>query len=340
MKNLITLSYCFVVGLLAAFGQTSDYKIISKIPLEGDGGWDYLTVDETSNRLFVSHNIQVHVVDLKTGKQVGVIPNLKGVHGIAIADDLNKAYISSGRDTSVVIIDLKTLAVLGKVRVTGVNPDAILYDQHSHKVFTFNGRTANATALDANTYKVVATIPLDGKPEFAVTDGKGGVYVNNEDKSMIYMINSNTLQVEQKWSISPGEGPSGLAFDKVNHRLFSVTDKLMIIMDSENGKIVAQIPIGENVDGVAFDPTTNRAYSSNGDGTVTVVQEVNPNQFKVIETITTERGARTIAVNTKTNRIYLPTADFEPTPAPTKEVPHPRPQSKSGTFRVLEVARK
>jgi DNA-binding beta-propeller fold protein YncE len=204
-------------------------------------------------------------------------------------------------------------------------------------VFTFNGRSANASVLDANTHKEVATIPLDGKPEFSVTDGKGNVYVNNEDKSMVYKINSNSLTVEQKWTIAPGEGPSGLAFDKANDRLFSVTDKLMVVTDSKNGKIVATLPIGENVDGVAFDPGKKRAYSSNGDGTVTVVQEVNPNEFKVVETITTQRGARTIGINTKTHRIYLPTAEFDPTPAPTAENPHPRPSAKAGTFTVLEI---
>jgi YVTN family beta-propeller protein len=335
MKNI--LFSIMAITCQTVFSQTTDYKILNKIALEGDGGWDYLAVDESTGRLFVSHATQVQVVDLVTGKQVGSIGNLKGVHGIAIADDLNKAYISSGRDSMVVIIDLKSLNVISRVRVTGANPDAILYDPHSKKVFTFNGRSANATVIDATTFKVVATIPLDGKPEFAVTDGKGKVFVNNEDKSMIYMINSGSLQVEQKWSIAPGEGPSGLAFDKANHRLFSVTDKLMIVMDSQTGKIVAQVPIGENVDGVAFDPNKKRAYSSNGDGTVTVVQEVNPNEFKVVETITTERGARTIGIHAKTGRIYLPTADFEPTPAPTAEVPHPRPVSKAGTFRVLEI---
>lgn len=336
MKKIIALMSCLVASIVC-FPQASEYKIIRTISLEGEGGWDYITVDESANRLFVSHNTQVQVVDIATGKQVGAITDLKGVHGIAIADDLNKAFISCGRDSTVVIIDLTTLKVIGKVVVTGANPDAILYDPHSHKVFIFNGRSANATVLDANTYKVIATIPLDGKPEFSVTDGKGKIFVNNEDKSMIYMINSNTLQVEQKWSIAPGEGPSGLAFDKLNHRLFSVTDKLMVIVDSQTGKIVSTVPIGENVDGVAFDPGSKRAYSSNGEGTVTVVQEVNPNEFKVVETIATQRGARTIGINTKSNRIYLPTAEFGPVPEPTKEVPHPRPVSKPGTFTVLEI---
>jgi len=334
-KVFITFISAFAVIL--SYGQTSEYKILNKIKLEGDGGWDYLAVDESSDRLFVSHGTQVQVVDLKTGKLSGTVPNLNGVHGIAVAPDLNKAFISCGRDSSVVIVDLKTLNFIAKVKVTGANPDAILYDPHSHKVFTFNGRSANATVLDGNTHKVVGTIPLDGKPEFSVTDGKGKVYVNNEDKSMVYMINSNTLQVEKKWSIAPGEEPSGLAFDKANHRLFSVTDKVMVISDAQNGKVVTTVAIGESVDGVAFDPIKKRAYSSNGDGSVTVVQEVTPNEFKVVETIPTQRGARTIAINTKTHRLYLPTAEFGPTPEATTDNPHPRPKVIPGTFTILEI---
>jgi len=337
MKTCLS-TLCFaVLATFCSFGQTSEYKILNKIHLEGDGGWDYLTVDESTDRLFISHSTQVQVVDLKTGKQVGAIPNLAGVHGIAIAADLNKAFISCGRDSSVVIVDLKTLALVGKVKVTGANPDCILYDPHSHKIFTFNGRSANATVVDATTYKVVGTLPLDGKPEFSATDAKGKVFVNNEDKSMVYTINSNTLQVEQKWSIAPGEEPSGLAFDKANDRIFSVTDKLMVISDAKNSKVVTTVPIGENVDGVVFDPIKKRIYTSNGEGSVTVVQEVTPNEFKVVETIPTQRGARTIAINTKSHRIYLPTAEFGPPPAATKENPNPRPTIKPGTFTILEI---
>jgi DNA-binding beta-propeller fold protein YncE len=337
MKNYLG-TLCFaMLATTFTFGQTSEYKILNKIHLEGDGGWDYLTVDESTDRLFVSHSTQVQVVDLKTGKQAGAVSNLAGVHGIAIAADLNKAFISCGRDSSIVIVDLKTLAFVAKVKATGANPDAILYDPYSHKVFTFNGRSANATVVDALTYKVVATIPLDGKPEFSATDGQGKVFVNNEDKSMVYTINSNTFKVEAKWSIAPGEEPSGLAFDKANNRVFSVTDKLMVISDTKNSKVVTTVPIGESVDGVAFDPIKNRIYTSNGDGSVTVVQEVNPNEFKVVETIPTQKGARTIAINTKTHRIYLPTAEFGPAPAATKENPRPRPAIKPGTFTILEI---
>lgn len=335
MKKLLILC-CIFLTSAAGFAQ-SQYKITNRLHLSGDGGWDYLAMDTESNRLFVSHGTQVLVVDVVTGKEIASIPNMKGVHGIAIANDLNKAFISSGRDTSVVVVDLKTLAFVAKVKVSGLNPDAILYDAFSHKVFTFNGGSANATVLDANTYAVVATIPLDGKPEFSVTDGKGKVYVNNEDNSKIYVINSSTLKVITSWALAPGEEPTGLAFDKVNHRLFSVCDKLMVIVDSESGKIITTLPIGEGCDGVAFDPEKKRAYSSNGEGTVTVVEEVNANEFKVVETITTQRGARTIGINTKTHKIYLPTAEFGKAPEPTKETPNPRPPVKPGTFTLLEI---
>jgi YVTN family beta-propeller protein len=334
-KNLIFLSFSVLMSSLA-FSQ-SEYKIISRIPLEGDDGWDYLTVDEATNRLFVSHGTRVQVVDLSSGKLVGTVYDLKRVHGIAIAQDLNKAYISCGGDSSVVVIDLKTLKSIAKVKVSGANPDAILYDQFSQQVFTYNGTSKDATVLDAKTYKVVATIPLDGKPEFSVTDGKGKIYVNNEDLNMVYEINATTLKVDKKWSISPGEEPTGLAFDKKTHRLFSVTDKLMIISDSQTGKVVTTVPIGSRVDGVMFDPEKKRAYSSNGEGSVTVVEEVNENEFKVVETIPTQPGARTIGINTKTHRLYLPTAEFGPAPAPTTENPNPRPSIKPGTFVILEI---
>jgi DNA-binding beta-propeller fold protein YncE len=334
-KKLLALSFSVLMSSLA-FSQ-SEYKIINRIQLEGDGGWDYLTVDEATNRLFVSHGTRVQVVDLNTGKLAGTIPDLKRVHGIAIAQDLNKAYISCGGDSSVVVINLKTLKFIAKVKVSGVNPDAILYDPFSQRVFTYNGTSKDATVLDAKTFKVVATIPLDGKPEFSVTDGKGKIYVNNEDLNMVYEINASTLKVDKKWSIAPGEEPTGLAFDKNTHRLFSVTDKLMVISDSQTGKVIATVPIGERVDGVMFDPEKRRAYTSNGQGSVTVVEEVNENEFKVIETISTQVGARTIGINTKTHRIYLPTAEFGPTPAATTENPNPRPSIKPESFVILEI---
>jgi YVTN family beta-propeller protein len=260
------------------------------------------------------------------------------VHGIALAAEFNKGFITNGKDSSVTIFDLKTYAKIANVKVTGANPDAILYDPFSKKVFIYNGRTSNATVIDANTNKVTATIPLDGKPEFSVNDGKGKVYVNIEDKSEISMINSSTLKVENTWSIKPGEEPSGLAIDNVTHRLFAVCDnKLMVVVDAESGKVITTLPIGERVDGAAFDPTLKRAYSSNGDGTMTVVQEENANSFKVLENAATQKSARTISVDKKTHHIYLPSADFGDTPEKTKENPHPRPSVKPNSFVILDV---
>ena len=222
---------------LTAQTKTSGYKIANKVSLPGEGGWDYLAVDETNGRLFVSHGNVVNVVDLKTKTLCGTIEDTKGVHGITFADDLNKGYISDGRDSTVTVFDLMTMNKMGKIKVTGANPDCIMYDKFSQCVFTFNGRSSNATVIDAKTHKVKATIPLDGKPEFAQTDGKGNVYVNIEDKSKISVINAITCKVEKNWPLAPGEEPSGLALDNVNHRLFAVcSNKLMMVMNAENGK--------------------------------------------------------------------------------------------------------
>jgi DNA-binding beta-propeller fold protein YncE len=339
MKKSIFIFGCLLTLNFCTHAQTkSEYKIANKFSLEGDGGWDYLTMDDSTGRLFVSHGTQVQVVDVKQGKMIGTISDLKGVHGIALAPEFNKGFITNGKDSSVTIFDLKTYTKLANVKVTGANPDAILYDSFSKKVFIYNGKTSNATVIDANTNKVVETISLDGKPEFSVSDGKGKVYVNIEDKSAISMINSSTLKVEKTWSIKPGEEPSGLAIDNVNHRLFAVCDnKLMVIIDAESGKVITTLPIGERVDGAAFDPALKRAYSSNGDGTLTVVQEENANNFKVLENVSTQKGARTISVDKKTHRVYLPTAEFGETPEKTKDNPHPRPSVKPNSFVVLDV---
>jgi YVTN family beta-propeller protein len=335
MKNLLSL-VCIAVLLSSSVVLNAQplYKVVGQIHLEGDGGWDYLSVDEAAGRLYVSHSSMALVVDLKTGKQVGKIPDTNGIHGIAFATSLNKGFTSNGRDSSVTVFDLKTLAVTGKIKVTGKNPDAILYDAFSQKLFTFNGGSSSATVIDAKTNTVIGTIKLDGKPEFPATDGKGKIYVNIEDKSEISIINANTLKVEKTWSIAPGEEPSGLALDNETHRLFSVCgNKMMVISDAEAGKVVTTLPIGDGCDGAAFDPALKRAYSSNGEGNITVVQEENANSFKVIETIVSQRGARTIAIDKTTHHLYLPTAEFG---APVEG--QRRPPMKPGTFMVLDVA--
>jgi len=335
----ITLLFCFalmVLGSTTVFAQAgkSEYKITNKIALGGAGGWDYLSVDEAAGRLYVSHASQVMVVDLKKGALAGTIADTKGVHGIAVAADLGKGFISCGRDSSVAVFDLKTLAVTARVKVTGKNPDAILYDPYKHIVLTFNGGSSNSTVLDAKTDKVIATIPLTGKPEFSQSDGKGKVYVNIEDKSTLTVINTNTLKVENDWSIAPGEEASGLALDNVNHRLFMVCgNKLMVVMDALTGKVITSLPIGNGCDGVAFDPGTKRAFSSNGDGTMTVVQELTPDTFKVVENVPTQTGARTIACDKSTHALYLPSANYEPQAAGATG----RPKMIADSFMVIEI---
>jgi YVTN family beta-propeller protein len=335
MKNAYLTVGIFIICMInfPLFSQ-SDYKIANIFKVEGDGFWDYLSVDETGGKLFVSHSVVVQVLDIKTGKLITTIKDTKGVHGIAIANDLNKGFISNGRDSSVTIFNLTTFEIISKIQVTGQNPDAILYDPFTKQIFTFNGRSSNSTVIDANLNKVIATIPLDGKPEFAVTDQKGKIFVNIEDKSMINVINSKSLNVEQHWSIAPGEEPSGLAIDNQNHRLFSVCgNKLMVILDAETGKVINTLPIGDRCDGVAFDTEKKRAYSSNGEGTITVVQEENPNSFKVLETVKTQIGARTITIDTTTHHLYLSTAEFKSESASQNK----RPEIKPDSFVVLDV---
>lgn len=335
MKNLLSI-ICITVLFSGGnmVNAQSGYKVVNQIRLEGDGGWDYLSVDEAAGRLYVSHATMALVVDLKTGKQIGKIADTNGIHGIAIASGLNKGFTSNGRDNSVTVFDLKTLEVLGKIQVTGKNPDAILYDAFSQKLFTFNGGSANASVIDPKLNKEIGTIQLDGKPEFPQTDGKGKIFVNIEDKSEISIINPKTFKVEKSWSVAPGEEPSGLALDNETHRLFSVCgNKLMIVSDADAGKVITTLPIGDGCDGVAFDPATKRAFSSNGEGNITVVQEEPKDKFKVIETISTQRGARTIAIDKSTHHLFLSAAEFGEPKAGER-----RPPMKPGTFMVLDVA--
>jgi len=248
MKNkLLLFAGIFLLSSLffqSIYGQKSGFRIGQTIHLTGDGGWDYLSVDEINQKLFVSHSSQVNVVDLKTSSEVAVIPDTKGVHGIAIANDMNKAFISCGKDSSVSVVDLTTFKLLAKVKVADRNPDAILYDQFSKKVFTFNGGSKNSTVLDAVSYEVISTIPLAGKPEFSQTDGKGKIFVNIEDTSSLSIINATALTVENTWSLTPGEEPSGLALDLANNRLFSVCgNKLMVVSDPSTGKVITTVPI-------------------------------------------------------------------------------------------------
>ncbi len=343
MKKVVILISCLILFAFnySSFSQTdsSKYKIANTFKIEGNDGWDYLTADDSTGRLFISHGNVVQVADDKTGKLIGTITGLNGVHGIAIANDLNKGFISSGKDSSVTVFNLKTLALIAKINVTGRNPDAILYEPSTQKVFTFNGRSSNVTVIDGKTNAVVGTIAVDGKPEFSATDGKGNVYFNVEDKSEISFINAKTLKVEKTWSVKPGEEPSGLAIDVVNHLLFSVCgNKLMVISDAVAGKVITTVPIGDGPDGASYDPSLKRAYSSNGEGTLTVVQEISKDKFSVLYNVKTQKGARTITIDKNTHHLFLPTAEFEAAPAPTKDKPRTRPHIKPNTFVILDLA--
>jgi DNA-binding beta-propeller fold protein YncE len=251
--------------------------------------------------------------------------------------EFNKGFITNGPDSNVTVFNLKDYSIIEKVQVTGKNPDAIIFEPFSKTIITWNGRSANATVIDPKTDKVIQTIKLPGKPEAAVSDGKGKVFVNIEDKSEVCLINVKTWKVEQTWPISPGEEPSGLALDNENHRLFSATDKMMVVLDAETGKVITTLPTGGRVDGAAFDPGLKRAYSSCGEGELTVVQEVSPDSFKVLANVPIQTGARTISLSAKTHRIYLPTAEFGPAPEKTTDNPRPRPALKPGTFTVLVI---
>lgn len=338
-KLIIPVVVSVLCGTIQEVKAQTSYKSINKIKIEGDGGWDFLSADETTSRLYVSHSTKVQVVDLKTGTVVGTIPDTKGVHGITVAPDFNKGFTSNGKDSSVTIFDVNTFAVLAKVQVTGQKPDAIIYDKFSKKVFVFNAASNNATVIDAKTNAIVATIPFEGNPEVAVTDGKGKIYVNIESKNSVAVINATTYKVEANWSLDKGEEPTGLAIDTKHQRLFSVChNKLMVILDATNGKVISSLPIGEGVDGVAFDAEKERAYSSNGkDGTITAVEGKKGADYKVIETITTQKGAKTIAIDTKRRHIYTPTAEIIPAPAATPENPNPRPSVKPGTFFIFDI---
>ncbi len=328
------LLFCSLLLGTHAYAANLGYHVINRFQLGGEGGWDYLTVDGVARRLYISRSSHVMVIDIETGKLVGDIPDTPGVHGIALAPELNRGFISNGRADTASIFDLTTLKVIGQVK-TGANPDAILYDPFSKLIFTFNGRSQDATLFNASTGKVVKTLALGGKPEFATADGKGKVYVNIENTNEIAQIDSQKLSVTNLFSLKPGEEPTGMAIDREHHRVFSgCCNKLMTVLDVESGKVIATVPIGERVDGNGFDDELGLAFSSNGDGTLTVVRESSPGKFEVAETAATKVGARTMAIDPKTHNIYLPTAEFTPTKDPKS-----RPTIVEGSFVVLVVGR-
>ena len=312
----------------------SGYQVIKTIPVGGDGFWDYLMVDSDARRLYISHATHVVVMDTDTYAVVGDIPDTQGVHGIALAPELSRGFTSNGRANTATIFDLKTLKAIATVK-TGTNPDAIIYDGVTKRVFVLNGRSHDATAINAADGSLAGRFDLGGKPEFAVADGKGSIYVNIEDKSELVQVEAHKLTILHRWPLAPCQGPSGLAMDLKNRRLFAgCHNKMMAIVDAETGKVIATPAIGEGVDANAFDSDTNYAFSSNGEGTLTVVHEDGPDTFTVVDNVPTKKSARTMALDQKTHNIFLAAADFEPS-----ALGEQRPKMKAGSFVILVVGK-
>jgi DNA-binding beta-propeller fold protein YncE len=330
-----------VIFLLADFAQAapdpSGYHVVKTIPIGGKGRWDYCVVDSTARRVYVSHGNHVVVLDADSGVVVGDIPNTPGVHGIALATDLNRGFITAGRARSIVIFDLKTLKTIDTVKSGGTNPDAVYYDAGSKRVFAFNGGSANAVAINAADGKVAGTIAVGGRPEFAAGDDQGHVFVNVEDKSQLLEIDAQKLSVLHRWPLAGCKEPSGLAFDRKNQRLFSVcSNKKMMVVNADTGEVVATVPIGEDPDAAGFDPDTQLVFSSNGEsGDLTVIHQDSADKYTMLENVPTRKYARTMAVDFRTHSIFLPFAEFEPvTPKGEEE-----PPMKPNTFGVLLVGR-
>jgi len=334
------LFHLFVVSLaISALAADAGYHLINTYKIGGEGGWDYLTIDSAARRLYISRATHVIVLDVDSGKQVGDIPDTPGVHGIALAPEFNRGFISDGREGMVTVFDMQSLKPITKVKA-GDNPDAILYDPASKRVFAFNGHSHDATAIDAAKGTVVGTIKLEGKPEFAQSDGKGEIFVNIEDKSQIDAIDPQKLEVKARWPLTPCEEPSGLAIDRGNRRLFAGCDnKMMAVVDADSGKVIATPAIGDGVDANGFDPETSFAFASCGQGVLTIVKEESPDKFIVVQNVETQAGARTMALDEKTHNVVVVTAKFGPPPAPTVDNPHPRRTILPDTFVALVYGR-
>ena len=341
-----TWKNCIALALFAAFAfgvalhgkahpaGPSGYQVVKTIPIAGDGFWDYVTVDSDARRIYISHATKVVVLDADSFAATGEIPDTQGVHGIALAPELSRGFTSNGRAGTSTIFDLKSLKTLGTVN-TGKNPDAIVYDAVTKRVFTFNGASKDATAFSATDGAFAGTLPLEGKPEFAAADGKGNIFVNIEDTSELVEIDAQALKILHRWPLKPCESPSGLSIDRKNRRLFAgCENRMMAVVDADTGKVIATPAIGNGVDATAYDPGTGFAFSSNGEGTLTVVKQEGPDRYSVLENVPTKKSARTMGLDLKTHNVVLPAADF----LPPKEGER-RGAMKPGTFVLLVVAR-
>jgi YVTN family beta-propeller protein len=312
------------------------YQFLTEIPIGGEGGWDILTIDPTANRLYLSHSTKVVVIDLIKNAVIGEIADTPGVHAFIAVPELQRGFSSNGKESKSSVVDLTTLKTISKTD-TGPSPDAIVYEPHHDEVYLFNHTGNSVTVIDAKTAAVSATTPLGGNPEFAAADEAAGrIYCNIEDKSEVAVIDTSKHEVIARWPLAPGEEPSGIAFDARHHRLFAgCHNKMMMMLDTENGKVVGHVPIGAGVDGCAFDDSTQFAFASCGDGTTTIAKEEGPDKLTVVQVLKTERGARTMALDPKTHRIYLPSAQFQPAPSPSPGMSPARPTVVPNTLKLL-----
>ena len=333
MKRIFALILAVTTLIATPAAAQKSYKLADRVKLGGEGGWDYLVYDSDANRLFITRGTHVMVVDAKTLKATADIPDLSGIHGVALAPEVGRGFITSGGDNMLAIFDLKTLKVLDKVKV-GERPDAVLYDASAKRVYTFNARSQDSTVVDAATGKVVGTVPLGGKPETGVTDGKGNVYVNIEDRSEIVRIDAAKLTVAEHYPMAGCDEPSALAFDVAHRRLFAgCASKIVAVVDPDAGKLVTTVDIGGGVDAGAFNPKTQQIFMSCGEGVLTVIHEDSPNKYTVVQNVPTVRGARTMALDAASNTVYSVTAQYDPNPP----APGQRRATVPGTFELLVV---
>ncbi|HXN52073.1 MAG TPA: YncE family protein [Candidatus Acidoferrum sp.] len=326
--------FCAAIFSYAAKPGASGYRVIKTVSVPGDEGWDYVYVDSDARRVYISHGSHTVVMNADTYAIEGDIPDTQGVHGIAVASDLGRGFTSNGRANTVTIFDLKTLKTIGTAK-TDANPDAIIYDPATKRVFTFNGRGKNSTAINAADGSVVGAIPLGDKPEFAVADGKRAIFVNGEDTSNLIVLDSQNLKETHRWPLAPCKSPSGLAGDLKTRRLLAVCDdKVSSVVDADSGKIVANPPICDGPDAAAFDPSSNYFFASCGDGNLTIIHEDSPDKYTVVENVPTKKTARTMGLDLKTHKIFLPSAEFEP-PAPGER----RGKMKPGSFAIIIVGK-
>ena len=334
-----TPNLCLVLlGLGACSAAFAEYRIVSHFAIGGDGGYDYLRVDPTARRLFVSHGTKVEVLDVDSGKKLAVIAPTPGVHGIAFAPEFNHGFITNGGDGSVTMFDLKTLQPVAVIKSTGSRPDALDYDADTKQLFVCNHGSGNITVMDADKGTVKATLELGGALEEVTFDGRGRLFVNAEDRNVIYAVDTRSLKLIATWPVAPGEGPTGLAIDREHHRLFSAAGNKLVVINSDTGAVVAAVPIGEDPDGATFEPATGMVFAPTKDGQLTIIHEDGPDKYSVVQTLATQHGCRTITLDQKTGRVFMPTGKFTPIPSTTQGGPA-REKLTPESFEVLVVGK-